>query len=94
MQRALYLNSLSPNNPLYYEFISGNNENLNGSCGNAFCNQFTPNNGEDEFEENTDAAYLQLSYSGSVMELPFNARAGVRYEGTMRGPTQHAASAF
>ena len=82
VQRALYLNSLSPNNPLYYEFIYGNNENLNGSCGNAFCNQFTPNNGEDEFEENTDAAYLQLSYSGSVMELPFNARAGVRYEET------------
>jgi TonB-dependent receptor len=82
VQRALYLNSLSPNNPLYYEFIYGNNENLNGSCGNAFCNQFAPNNGQDEFEENTDAAYLQLSYAGTMFDLPFNARAGVRYEET------------
>ena len=81
-QRALYLNTLSPNNPLYYGLIYGNNENLNGSCGNAFCNQFTPNNGEDEFEENTDAAYLQLSYTGALYDLPFNARVGVRYEET------------
>jgi TonB-dependent receptor len=82
VQRALYLNSLSPNNPLYYGNIYGNNENLNGSCGNAFCNQFTPNNGQDEFEENTDAAYVQLSYAGTMFNLPFNARAGVRYEET------------
>jgi TonB-dependent receptor len=82
IERALYLNSLNPNNPLYYGQIYGNNENLNGSCGNAFCNQWEPNNGEDEFEENTDAAYLQVSYQGVAFDMPYTVRGGVRYEET------------
>lgn len=82
VDRVNYLSTLNPNNPLYYDEIYGNTPVLNGDCGNAFCPQSNPNNGENEFYEDTDAAYLQLAYSGYVMDRPFNIRGGVRYEET------------
>ena len=82
IDRVMYLNSLNPSNPLYYDQIFGNTPVLNGDCGNAFCPQSNPNNGENEFYEDTDAAYLQLSYSGYMFDLPYNIRGGVRYEET------------
>jgi TonB-dependent receptor len=82
VDRVVYLNSLNPSNPLYYDKIFGNTPVLNGDCGNAFCALSDPNNGESQFFEDTDAAYIQLSYSGYLFDKPYNIRGGVRYEET------------
>lgn len=75
-QRAEFLQSLPESNPMHLATAS-----TLGDCGTGFCASSTPDN-EDYFEEDTIAAFLQLSFSGEIFNRPFNVRAGVRHEET------------
>lgn len=75
-QRAEFLQNLSENNPMHLAQAS-----TGGDCGTGFCPSSTPD-AADNFSEDTKAAYLQLNFSGEIINRPFNVRAGVRYEET------------
>ena len=76
VQRAEFLQNLSENNPMHLAQAS-----TGGDCGTGFCPSSTPD-AADNFSEDTKAAYLQLNFSGEIINRPFNVRAGVRYEET------------
>ena len=76
VERAEFLQSLPDTNPLHLAQASAG-----GDCGTGFCPSSTPDS-ENFFEEDTIAAYLQLSFSGEITNRPFNLRAGVRHEET------------
>ncbi|MEL0306164.1 MAG: TonB-dependent receptor, partial [Halieaceae bacterium] len=76
--RAEFLEALSPNNPLYLAPAAGN---PTGSCGTAFCADLDAGFGN-QFREETWAAFMQLNFSGSVLDRNFNFRVGFRYEET------------
>ena len=76
VERAEFLQSLPDTNPLHLAQASAG-----GDCGTGFCPSTTPDS-ENFFEEDTVAAYLQLSFSGEITNRPFNIRAGVRHEET------------
>ena len=76
--RAEFLEALSPNNPLYLAPAAGN---PTGSCGTAFCADLDAGFGN-QFREETWAAFMQLNFSGSVLDRTFNFRMGYRYEET------------
>ena len=76
--RAEFLEALSPDNPLYLAPAAGN---PTGTCGTAFCADLEPGFGN-QFREETWAAFMQLNFSGSVLDRNFNFRVGYRYEET------------
>jgi TonB-dependent receptor len=76
VDRAEYLQSLDPDNPLYLAPGS-----LGGDCGTGLCADFDPGFGN-RFEEDSIAVYLQLNYAGELFDRPFNARVGYREEET------------
>jgi TonB-dependent receptor len=76
VDRAEFLQSLDPSNPLY--LAPGF---LGGDCGTGFCADNDRGFGN-QFEEDSLAFYLQLNYSGEMFDRPFNMRVGYRYEET------------
>ncbi len=76
VERAEFLQSLPEGNPLHLAQAS-----TGGDCGTGFCPSSIPDS-ENTFEEDTVSGYLQLSFSGEVINRPFNLRAGVRHEET------------
>jgi TonB-dependent receptor len=74
--RAEFLQSLPASDPMHLAQAS-----FLGDCGTGFCASSTPDS-EDFFAEDSTAAYLQLNFSGEMFDLPYNVRAGVRYEET------------
>jgi TonB-dependent receptor len=75
-ERAEFLQSLPESNPLHLPtWLAG------GDCGTGFCADSDPGFGN-RFEEDSDSAYLQVTYSGELMNRPFNLRAGYRWEET------------
>jgi TonB-dependent receptor len=76
VERAEFLQGLPEGNPLHLAQAS-----TGGDCGTGFCPSSTPDSAN-EFEEESVAAYLQLNFSGEIINRPFNIRAGVRYEET------------
>ena len=76
VERAEYLQTLPETDPMHLAQAS-----TDGDCGTGFCPSSTPDT-FDTFSEDTLAAYVQLSFTGEVINRPFNARLGVRYEET------------
>ena len=80
--RAVFLESLDPNNPLYLTpALDGDGTILMGSCGNAFCPDFDPGFGNN-FEEETVSAYIQYNLLGDWGDYPYRFAFGLRYEET------------
>ena len=76
VQRAEYLQNLPESDPNHLAQASSL-----GDCGTGFCASSTPDS-EDFFAEESTAAYVQLNFTGEIINRPFNVRAGVRYEET------------
>lgn len=76
-QRAEFLQSLDPSNPLYLAPGS-----LGGDCGTGFCADFDKGFGN-QFLEETEAAYIQYNLAGDLGDFPFNLIAGYRWEETV-----------
>lgn len=80
--RAVFLESLDPNNPLYLApALDGDGSILAGSCGHAFCPDFDPGFGNN-FQEDTISAFLQYRLLGDWGDYPFSLLLGLRYEET------------
>jgi TonB-dependent receptor len=76
VERAEFLQSLPPSNPLHLATAT-----TDGDCGTGFCADSDPGFGN-QFREETLSFYLQMSYMGELFRRPFNLRAGYRYEET------------
>ena len=80
--RAVFLESLDPNNPLYLTpALDGDGSILMGSCGHAFCPDFDQGFGNN-FEEETVSAYIQYNLLGDWGDYPYRFAFGLRYEET------------
>jgi len=77
-KRAVFLESLDSNNPIY---LAPDSANPVGSCGNGFCPDFDKGFGNN-FEEETISAYVQYRLFGDIADLPYSLQLGLRYEET------------
>lgn len=76
INRAEFLQSLPESDSFHLATAS-----TGGDCGTGFCADSNAGAGN-TLSEDTTAYFAEFAYSGDVFDMPFNLRAGVRYEET------------